>query len=67
KNPAKQKTLLPGSAIPVFDVGELQRRPPDFILILPWNLKSEIMDQLGDLGLRDTRFVTAVPNVSVTI
>lgn len=67
KNPAKQKTLLPGSAIPVFDVGELNRRPPDFILILPWNLKAEIIDQLADFGLKGTRFVTAVPNVSVTV
>ena len=67
KNPAKQKTLLPGSAIPVFDVDELLRRPPDFILILPWNLKGEIIDQLADLGLKGTRFVTAVPNVSVTV
>ncbi len=66
RNPAKQKTLLPGSGIPVFDVDELQRRPPDFILILPWNLKAEIIDQLSDLGLKGTRFVTAVPNVSVT-
>ena len=49
-----------------FDVDELQRRPPDFILILPWNLKAEIIDQLSDLGLKGTRFVTAVPNVSVT-
>lgn len=66
KNPAKQKTLLPGSAIPVFDVDELYRRPPDFILILPWNLKAEIIDQLTDFDLKGTRFVTAVPNVSVT-
>ncbi len=66
KNPAKQRTLLPGSQIPVFDVDELRRRRPDFVLILPWNLKAEIMDQLADLRARGTRFVTAVPNVSVT-
>lgn len=65
KNPAKQKTLLPGSQIPVFDVTELNRRRPDFVLILPWNLKNEIMDQLYDLRLQGTRFVTAVPSVSV--
>jgi hypothetical protein len=66
KNPAKQKTLLPGSQIPVFDVDELRRRRPDFILILPWNLKSEIMGQLSDLRAQGTIFVTAVPSVSVT-
>ncbi|HQY42621.1 MAG TPA: class I SAM-dependent methyltransferase [Paracoccaceae bacterium] len=66
KNPAKQRTLLPGSHIPVFDVDELRRRRPDFVLILPWNLKAEIMDQLSDLRAKGTRFVTCVPNVSVT-
>ena len=66
KNPAKQNTLLPGSQIPVFDVDELRRRRPDFILILPWNLKSEIMGQLSDLRAQGTIFVTAVPSVSVT-
>lgn len=66
KNPAKQKTLLPGSQIPVHDVDELRRRRPDFVLILPWNLKAEIIDQLSDLRATGTSFVTAVPNVSVT-
>ena len=66
KNPAKQATLLPGSHIPVFDVDELTRRPPDFVLILPWNLKSEIISQLSDLRRSGTRFVTAIPSVSVT-
>lgn len=66
KNPTKQNTLLPGSRIPVFDVDELRRRRPDFVLILPWNLKAEIMDQLSDLGASGTRFVTAVPQVSVS-
>ena len=66
KNPAKQNTLLPGSRIQVFDADELRRRRPDFVLILPWNLKAEIMGQLADLRAQGTRFVTAVPNVSVT-
>ena len=66
RNPAKQNTLLPGSQIPVFDVDELRRRRPDFVVILPWNLRSEIMGQLSDLRADGTRFVTAIPNVSVT-
>lgn len=66
RNPAKQKTLLPGSHIPVFDVDELDRRRPDFVLILPWNLRSEIMGQLSDLRSHGTRFVTAIPTVSVS-
>ncbi len=66
RNPAKQNTLLPGSRIPVFDVEELRRRPPDFVLILPWNLKAEVIRQLSDLRAGGTRFVTAVPSISVT-
>lgn len=66
RNPAKQDTLLPGSRIPVYDVEELRRRPPDFVLILPWNLKAEVIRQLADLRAGGTRFVTAVPSISVT-
>jgi SAM-dependent methyltransferase len=66
RNPAKQDTLLPGSRIPVFDVEELRKRPPDFVLILPWNLKAEVIRQLADLRAVGTRFVTAVPSISVT-
>jgi len=66
RNPAKQNTLLPGSRIPVFDVDELRKRRPDFVLILPWNLKAEVVRQLADLREAGTRFVTAVPAISVT-
>lgn len=66
RNPAKQNTLLPGSRIPVFPVEELRRRRPDFVLILPWNLKDEVIRQLSDLRAGGTRFVTAVPAIRVT-
>lgn len=66
RNPAKQDTLLPGSSIPVFDVPKLVDLPPDFVLILPWNLKSEIIAQLKQMGLNNTRFVTAVPSIKIT-
>ncbi|MGB7321950.1 MAG: class I SAM-dependent methyltransferase [Albidovulum sp.] len=66
RNPAKQNTLLPGSRIPVFDVDELRNRQPDFVLILPWNLKTEVIAQLSDLREGGTRYVTAVPAIKVT-
>ncbi len=62
KNPAKQNTLLPGSKIPVKDVSALYEMKPDYVVILPWNLKAEIASQLSDLG---TQFVTAVPEISI--
>jgi hypothetical protein len=66
KNPAKQNTLLPGSHIPVHDVAELRSHRPDYVLILPWNLKTEIVGQLADLRAAGTQFVTAIPSISIT-
>ncbi|MEZ5795733.1 methyltransferase domain-containing protein [Albidovulum sp.] len=66
RNPAKQNTLLPGSHIPVHAVEKLRDRAPDFVLILPWNLKAEVIRQLADLRDGGTRFVTAVPSITVT-
>lgn len=66
KNPAKQNTLLPGSRIPVYDVDILRTRRPDFVLILPWNLKDEVIRQLADLRSAGTRFVTAVPETTIS-
>jgi SAM-dependent methyltransferase len=66
KNPAKQDTLLPGSRIPVFAVTELRSRAADYVLILPWNIKTEVISQLADLRAAGTQFVTAVPSISIT-
>ena len=65
RNPAKQNTLLPGSHIPVYDVDFLRSHRPDYVLILPWNFKDEIMSQLADLSEKGTQFVTPVPGVRV--
>lgn len=66
RNPAKQNTLLPGSHIPVRPVEALYQDQPDDILILPWNLRDEILEQLADLRANGVRFVTAVPDVKIT-
>lgn len=65
RNPAKQNTLLPGSHIPVFSPDELRRNRPDYVLILPWNLRSEIAGQLQDLADKGTRFAVPVPELEV--
>jgi len=65
KNPAKQNTLLPGSRIPVRTVEMLRENRPDYVLILPWNLKAEIVEQLDDLRRAGSRFVTAIPRVAI--
>jgi hypothetical protein len=65
RNPAKQGRYLPGSRIPVVDVTELARVRPDYVVILPWNLREEVVHQLA--GVRDWqgRFVTAVPELRI--
>ncbi len=65
RSPAKQNTLLPGSRIPVLGVEQLRSERPDYVLILAWNLKTEIIEQLDDLRQAGTRFVTAVPRVEI--
>ncbi|WP_171172390.1 class I SAM-dependent methyltransferase [Ruegeria sp. HKCCA0370] len=66
RNPAKQNTLLPGSHIPVHGVEALRETPPDYVLILPWNIRDEVIGQLSDLKAHGTRFVTAVPEVRIS-
>ncbi len=65
KNPAKQDTLLPGSRIPVHAVDKLYEDRPDDIIILPWNIRDEVIAQLDDLRRQGTRFVTAVPHIEI--
>jgi SAM-dependent methyltransferase len=64
-NPAKQGKFMPGSRIPILSENVLYRDTPDFVVILPWNLKSEVMHQLKDGGLSAVRFVTAVPELEI--
>ena len=61
RSPGKLGRYLPGSRIPVVDVAHLLARRPDRVLILPWNLKSEVMAQLPEVAAWGGRFLTAVP------
>jgi hypothetical protein len=63
--PSKQGKFLPASHIPVVSPKELRRNRPDFVLILPWNLRHEIASELVDIVSRDTRLVTAMPRFVV--
>ena len=65
RNPAKQDKFLPGSRIPVQSDDVLYRDRPDYVVILPWNLKSEVMQQLKAAGMSQARFVTAVPALEI--
>jgi hypothetical protein len=61
RNPHKQKKFLPGTHIPVVSPEELMQAKPDYVLILPWNLRDEIQQQLAGIRAWGGRFVTPVP------
>jgi SAM-dependent methyltransferase len=61
----KQGLFMPGSRIPVLPPAHAAEEPPDYLLILAWNLKDEIMGQMAHLREHGTRFVTPVPHVEV--
>jgi SAM-dependent methyltransferase len=65
RNPHKQRKLLPGTHIPVVSPAELMQAEPDYVLILPWNLRDEIRHQLAAVNTWGGRFVTPVPLVRV--
>lgn len=65
RNPAKQGLFMPGSRIPIVDESRLQTERPDYLVILPWNLRQEVFSQLRSLHVGGTRFVTAVPRLEV--
>lgn len=64
-NPQKQGLFLPGTGIPVVAPEEIARRRPDVVVILPWNLKDEIMAQLAHVREWGGRFLVPIPTVEV--
>jgi SAM-dependent methyltransferase len=66
RNPKKQGQFMPGSRIPIVDEARLRVVKPNYVVILPWNLKDEIISQLDYLKNFGTSFVTAVPKLSIS-
>jgi hypothetical protein len=64
-NPYKQGLFLPGTRIPIFHPDRILETRPDYVLILPWNIKDEIMNQMAVVRSWGGQFVTAVPSVCV--
>jgi hypothetical protein len=65
RNPYKQGLYLPGTHIPIHAPERLIQTRPDYVLILPWNLKTEIVAQLDQVRDWGGRFVVPIPEVSV--
>ncbi|RJE48782.1 SAM-dependent methyltransferase [Dehalobacter sp. MCB1] len=64
-NPYKQGLYLPGTHIPVYSPERIAEKKPDYIVILPWNLKSEIMEQLAYAKNWGAKFVILIPGIEV--
>jgi ABC-type Fe3+-hydroxamate transport system substrate-binding protein len=65
RNPYKQGKFLPGTHIPICSPERIAETRPDLIVILPWNLKREIISQLTYTRAWGAQFVVPIPNVEV--
>ena len=62
-NPHKQGHVLPGTHIPILSPAAIRERRPDVVLILPWNIKDEVMEQLAYIGEWGGRFAARSPEL----
>lgn len=65
RSPHKQGQFLPGTHIPIFAPDHISRTRPDYVLILPWNLREEIVSQMSHIREWGGRFVIPIPRVEV--
>jgi SAM-dependent methyltransferase len=65
RNPYKHGRFLPGTHIPIFQPSRIAETRPDYVLILPWNLCDEIIEQLAYVRAWGARFVVPIPEVEV--
>jgi len=65
RNPSKQGKFMPGSRIPIVSEDFLIKEKPNIIIILPWNIETEIHEQLDYANKWEAQFVVAIPNLSL--
>ena len=56
---------MPGTHIPIYHPDKIKETQPDYVVILPWNLKDEIMKQMDYIQEWNGRFVTLIPEVKI--
>jgi hypothetical protein len=66
RNPAKQGKYMPGSRIPIVDENYLKQYASNYVVVLPWNIKLEVAQQLDYIKAWGGKFVTAVPHLEVS-
>ncbi len=65
RSPHKQKNFLPGTRIPILPPSEIDKTKPDYLFILVWNLKDEVMKQMAHIRQWGGKFVVPLPQVEV--
>lgn len=65
RSPYKQEQLLPGVRIPIFHPDKIRETKPDYVLILPWNIRDEVMQQMSFVKEWGGKFVVPIPEVKV--
>jgi len=65
QSPYKQGLFLPGTHIPIKNPNEIQITKPDYLIIIPWNLKDEIMEQMKHIRNWGGKFVVPIPEVKI--
>ena len=65
KNPHKQELFLPGTHITIYSPEKVLSTKPDYLLILPWNLKDEIIDQMSFIRDWNGKFVVLIPKIEI--
>jgi hypothetical protein len=65
RSPHKQGLFLPGTHIPIYSPDKITETKPDYVLILPWNLKDEIYSQLSYIREWGGKFIVPIPEVEV--
>jgi len=65
RNPYKHGKYLPGTHIPIHNTAKIEETKPDYVLILPWNIREEIMSQLSYISKWGGRFIVPIPKASI--
>jgi hypothetical protein len=65
RNPYKHGRFTPGMHIPIHPVEAIEAAKPDYVLILPWNLKQEIMQQMAHIGGWGAKFIVPIPEAAI--
>src|SRR5262249_40377299 len=65
RNPYKQGRFTPGTHIPIYSPEKIRETRPDYLLILPWNLKNEIMQQMAFIRGWGGKFIVPIPETMI--